>query len=160
MEGPGPLRLKRISRPIFATAGAGYYEANIFVGDFFGYGFLDGFEQVQTEAGGGFEDVLLVDGMDPVRAEGRLALFDEVGDKSYHRRDFSAAELGDSLEGASLIQHIERFPRRAGGLRMPLFGGAFAAGKPAEGVEDFLAIEFTFLFAHAGDLAEFGHAAW
>src|SRR5882762_6080876 len=39
---------------------------------------------------------------------------------------------------------------------MPLFGGAFSVGKPAKGVEDFLAVEFTFLFAHAGDLAEFG----
>ena len=40
---------------------------------------------------------------------------------------------------------------------MPFAGGAFAIGKSAEGVEDFFAIEFTFLFAHAGDLAEFGY---
>src|SRR6266481_6334522 len=42
---------------------------------------------------------------------------------------------------------------------MPLFGGAFSVGKPAEGVEDFFAIEFAFLFAHAGNLAEFGNGA-
>jgi len=42
---------------------------------------------------------------------------------------------------------------------MPLFGGAFSVGKPAKGVEDFLAVEFAFLFAHAGNLAEFGDGA-
>jgi len=42
---------------------------------------------------------------------------------------------------------------------MPLFGGAFSTGESAEGVEDFVAIEFTFFFAHAGDLAEFGDGA-
>jgi len=65
---------------VFLAAGVGYYKANIFVGDLFGYGFFDGLEQIQAEAGADFEDVLLVEGVDPVRAEGRFALFDEIGD--------------------------------------------------------------------------------
>ena len=98
---------------LFLTAGVGHDEANIFVGDLFGDGFLDGLEQIQAEAGAGFEDVLLVDGMDPVWAEGCFALFDEVGDEDDHRRDFSPAKLGDFLERASLIQQFECFLRRA-----------------------------------------------
>ena len=65
---------------LFLAAGVGYDEANIFVGDLFGDGFLDGLEQIQAEAGAGFENVLLVDGVHPVRTEGGFSLFDEVGD--------------------------------------------------------------------------------
>src|SRR6267378_7615509 len=39
---------------------------------------------------------------------------------------------------------------------MPIVGGAFSVGKPAESAHDFFTIEFTFLFAHTGNLAEFG----
>ena len=42
---------------------------------------------------------------------------------------------------------------------MPIVGGAFSGGKPAESAHDYFTIEFTFLFAHAGDLAEFDHGA-
>jgi len=141
---------------VFLAAGVGYYEADVFVGDLFGDGFLDGFEQIQAEAGTGFENVLLVDGMDPIGAEGQLAFLNKVGNQGDDGGDFSAAKLGDFFEGATLIQEFERFLRWACGLGMPFFGGAFAIGKTAEGVEDFFAIEFAFFFAHAGDLAEFG----
>lgn len=93
------------------AAGVGYHQANFFVGDLFGDGFLDGLEQVEAKAGGGFEDVLLVDGVDPVRAEGGVAFFDEIGDEDDYRGNFSAAELGDLLKGAALIQQFERFLR-------------------------------------------------
>jgi len=84
-------------------------EADFLVSDLFGYGVFDGFQQIQAEAGAGFEDVLLVDGVDPVGAEGRFAFFDEVGDESDHRRNFSAAKLGDFFEGASLLQQFPGF---------------------------------------------------
>src|SRR5713101_663586 len=42
---------------------------------------------------------------------------------------------------------------------MPIFGGAFSVGKPAKRVEDLFAVELTFLFAHAGNLAEFEDGA-
>jgi hypothetical protein len=95
------------------AAGVGYYQANIFVADLFGDSFLDGSQQIQAEAGGGFEDLLLVDGMHPIRAEGRFAFFDEVGDEDDHRRNFSSAELGNLLKGAALIQQFQSFLRGA-----------------------------------------------
>ena len=137
----------------------GYHQADVFVGDLFGDGFLDGLEQIQAEAGAGFENVLLVDGVDPIRAEGQLALFDKVGNQGDDGGDFSAAKLSDFLERAALIQEFERFLGWARSLGMPFFGGAFATGEPTEGVEDFFAIELTFFFAHAVDLAEFGDGA-
>ena len=103
--------------------------------------------------------MLLVDGVDPVRAEGRFALFDEIGDESDHRRNFSAAELGDFLKGASLLQQFAGFLGGIGRLGMPFLGGPFTAGESAEGVENFIAVEFTFLFAYTGDLAEFEDGA-
>lgn len=87
----------------------GYHQANFFVGDLFGDGFLDGLDEIEAKAGGGFEDVLLVARMDPARAEGCFPFFDEVGDEDDDGRDFSAAELGDLLEGAALIQQFECF---------------------------------------------------
>ncbi len=66
---------------MFLAAGVGYDEANFFVGDLFGYVFLDGLEQIEAEAGAGFEDVLLVDGVDPVWTKRQLALFHEIGNQ-------------------------------------------------------------------------------
>jgi len=98
---------------LFLAAGVGYYEADVFVSDLFGDGFLDGFEQIEAEAGAGFKDVLLVDGMHPVRAKRQLALLDKVGNQGNDGGDFSAAKLGDFFEGAALIQEFERFLRWA-----------------------------------------------
>src|SRR5258708_18775534 len=114
---------------------------------------------MQAEAGGGFADVLLVDGVEPVRAEGRFALLDEIGDESDHRRNFSAPELGDFLKGASLLQQFAGFLGGIGRLGMPFLGGPFTARESAEGIENFIAVEFTFLFAYTGDLAEFEDGA-
>ena len=94
---------------LFLAAGVGYDEADIFVGDLVGHGFLDGFQQIQAEAGGGFEDLLLVDGMHPVRTEGCFAFFDEVSDEDHYRGNFSASELGYLLKGAALIQQFQCF---------------------------------------------------
>ena len=79
-------------------------EANFFVGDFGGEGFLDGLEVVEAEFGGGLADLLGVDGMDPVGAEGEFALFDEVGDKDDDSGEFASAELGNFLEGVAFGQ--------------------------------------------------------
>ena len=103
--------------------------------------------------------MLLVNRVDPVRAKERFAFFDKVGDEGDDRRNFSAAKLGDFLEGAPLLQQFQGFLRRARGLGMPFLSRAFAIGKSAKCVEDFFAIEFTFLFAHAGNLAKFGDGA-
>ena len=92
-------------------AGVGHHQANFFVGDLFGDGFLDGLEQIEAKAGGGFEDVLLVDRMDPARAEECFPFFDEVGDEDDYRGNFSAAELGDLFKRAALIQQFECFLR-------------------------------------------------
>lgn len=91
----------------------GYDKADFFVGDLVWYGLFDGFQQVEAEPGAGFEDVLVVNGVDPVWAERGFAFFDEVGDESYNRGDFSAAELGDFLEGAALIEQFQGFLRGA-----------------------------------------------
>ena len=98
---------------MFLAACVGYYEADVFVGDLFGDGFLDGPEQIQAEAGASFEDVLLVNGMDPVRAKRQLAFFYKVGDQGDDGGDFPAAKLGNFFEGASLIQQFQCFLRGA-----------------------------------------------
>jgi len=93
------------------AAGVGYYQANIFVGDLFGYGFLDWLQQIHAETVAGFEDVLLVDGVDPVGAKRQLAFLYEVGNQGHDGGDFSAADLGDFFEGAALLQQFECFLR-------------------------------------------------
>src|SRR5271166_1707057 len=97
--------------------------------------------------------------MDPVGAEVEFAFFDEVGDQGYDGGDFSAAKLGDLLEGVAFFEEVQGFLRRAGWFGVPFLGGAFAGGEAAEGVENFGAVDFALFFAHAGDLAEFGDGA-
>jgi hypothetical protein len=133
----------------------GYYEADGFVGDFFGEGIFDGFEEVEAESGGGLTNLFGVDGVDPVGAESDFASFDEVGNKGDDGRNFSATELGDFLEGMAFFEEFAGFLRGAGGAAVPFLAGAFAVFEAAECVENGFAVVAAFGFADAGDTAEF-----
>src|ERR1700751_1533677 len=98
--------------------------------------------------------MLLVDGVDPVGAKRQLAFLYEVGNQGHDGGDFSAAKLGDLLEGVALFEEFHGFLRGTRRLRVPFLGGAFAFGESAEGIEDFFSVEFTLFFASVGDLAE------
>ena len=145
-----------LGRGVFGgVAEVGYYQADGFVGDFFGEGIFDGFEEVEAEGGGGLADLFEVDGVDPVGAEGEFALFDEVGNEDDDGIDFAAAELGDFFEGVAFFEEFAGFLRGAGGAAVPFLAGAFAVFEAAERIEDGFAVIAAFGFADAGDAAEF-----
>lgn len=133
----------------------GYQKADGFVGDFFREGVFDRFEEVEAAGGGGPADLFGVDGVDPVGAECEFAFFDEVRDKNYDGRNFSAAELRDILEGVAFFEQFAGLLRRAGRAAVPFLTGAFAVLEAAEGVEKGVAVLAAFGLADAGDAAEF-----
>ncbi len=129
-------------------------EPDFFIGDFSGERLLDGLEVGEAEFCSRLADLLGVNWMDPVRAEGKFAFFDEVGDENYNGGDFAAAKLGDFLEGAALLEEVEGFLRGAGGAGVPFLAGASTLPEAVQGVEDFSAIGLAFGVAHAGDAAK------
>ncbi len=78
-------------------------EADGVVEDCGGEGVFDGFEEVETEGGGGLADLFGVDGMDPVVAVVEFAAFDEIGDEGDDGGEFAAAEMRDFLEGVAFL---------------------------------------------------------